>query len=115
MSVALYMDVHVPSAVSECLRLRGVDVLTAQDDGTTRMPDPQLLDRATELGRVIVTQDQDFLVEGAARQAAGVEFRGIVYVHQKRFSIGEFVRELELIGLASEPEDLQNRVQHLPL
>jgi hypothetical protein len=32
MSVALYMDVHVHAAVTEQLRRRGVDVLTAQDD-----------------------------------------------------------------------------------
>ena len=31
MSVRLYMDVHVPLAITEGLRLRGVDVLTAQE------------------------------------------------------------------------------------
>ncbi len=30
MAVALYMDVHVHAAVTEQLRRRGVDVLTAQ-------------------------------------------------------------------------------------
>lgn len=33
MSVAFYMDEHVPRAISVGLRLRGVDVLTAQEDG----------------------------------------------------------------------------------
>jgi hypothetical protein len=37
--VRLYMDVHVPEAISQALLLRGVDVLTAQEDGTTRLPD----------------------------------------------------------------------------
>ena len=32
MSVRLYMDVHVRRAVTAGLRLRGVDVLTAQED-----------------------------------------------------------------------------------
>ena len=40
MSVGLYMDVHVPSAITHGLFLRGVDVLTAQADGTTRLEDP---------------------------------------------------------------------------
>ncbi len=31
MAQALYMDVHVPSAVTEGLRRRGVDVLTSQE------------------------------------------------------------------------------------
>jgi hypothetical protein len=33
MSVSLYSDVHVRRAVTEGLRLRGVDILTAQEDG----------------------------------------------------------------------------------
>jgi hypothetical protein len=36
----LYMDVHVPIAVTYGLRLRGVDVLTAQEDGAAELPDP---------------------------------------------------------------------------
>ena len=67
MSVALYSDVHVRAAVTEGLRLRGVDVLTAQEDGAATMDDPDLLDRAGELGRVIFTQDQDFLREAHRR------------------------------------------------
>jgi len=34
------------------LRLRGVDVITAYEDGADDMDDSALLDRATELGRV---------------------------------------------------------------
>ena len=39
MSVGLYMDVHVPAAVTKGLLLRGVNVLTAQVDGTTELGD----------------------------------------------------------------------------
>ena len=49
MSVGLYLDVHVPASITRGLVLRGVDVLTAQIDGTTELKDPDLLDRATEL------------------------------------------------------------------
>ena len=45
------------------LRLRGLDVLTAQEDGAATMDDPVLLDRAIALGRVVFTQDEDFLRE----------------------------------------------------
>ncbi|HKQ77688.1 MAG TPA: hypothetical protein VJ810_28590 [Blastocatellia bacterium] len=34
MGVKLYMDVHIRCAVTQGLRLRGVDVVTAQEDGT---------------------------------------------------------------------------------
>jgi predicted nuclease of predicted toxin-antitoxin system len=60
MSVALYMDEHVHRAITVGLRLRGMDVLTAQDDGQRNTPDNVLLDRAAELGRVLFSQDEDF-------------------------------------------------------
>ena len=65
MTLAFYMDVHVRREVTEGLRLRGIDVLTAQEDGTDRFPDPELLDRALELGRVLYSQDADLLTEAA--------------------------------------------------
>jgi hypothetical protein len=52
-TVALYMDEHVHRAITTNLRLRGIDVLTAQDDGRRQVPDHILLDRATELQRVL--------------------------------------------------------------
>lgn len=39
MSVALYMDVHIPQSITDQLRRRGADVLTAFDDETQELPD----------------------------------------------------------------------------
>ena len=52
MSATLYMDVHIECAITNALRRRGVDVLTAQDDGTATLLDSDLFDRALVLGRV---------------------------------------------------------------
>jgi hypothetical protein len=49
-SVRLYADVHVPRGVIEGLRLRGIGILTAQEDGAAELLDPELLTRATERG-----------------------------------------------------------------
>lgn len=87
MSVALYFDVHVRRVVGETLRLRGVDVLTAQADGYARAPDPRLLDRAMRLQRVLFTQDEDLLAEATRRQRGGGSFAGVVYAHQLRVSV----------------------------
>jgi predicted nuclease of predicted toxin-antitoxin system len=78
------MDVHVPAAV----RLRGVDVVTAQEDGRELAADPYLLDRATELGRVVVTMDEDFLAAATRRQRAGIRFGGVIYAHQHEVTLG---------------------------
>jgi predicted nuclease of predicted toxin-antitoxin system len=115
MSVALYMDEHVHRAITVGLRLRGVDVLTAQDDGRRNTPDDVLLDRATELGRVMFSQDEDLLAEAKRRQVEGHLFSGVIYAHQLRVTIGACVRDLELIAKATEPRDLANRVEFLPL
>lgn len=39
MSVALYMDHHVKTAVTEGLRRRSVDVMTCLEDGANRAAD----------------------------------------------------------------------------
>ncbi len=115
MSVALYMDVHVPAAVTRGLLLRNVDVLTSQLDGTTELDDPDLLDRAGALNRVLVSQDEDLLAEATRRQRAGISFQGVFYAHQLRITIGQFVNDLELLASCGEPEDYVNRFEYLPL
>jgi hypothetical protein len=109
------MDVHVPRAITVGLRLRRVDVLTAQEDGAARLPDPELLDRATELGRVLFSQDDDLLREATKRQAEGASFAGVVYAHQLHVTIGRCVGDLSLIAEAGEPSDLANAIEFLPL
>ena len=47
MPVGLYMDAHIPRAITLGLRLRRVDVLTAQEDHAAGLPDPELMERAT--------------------------------------------------------------------
>ncbi len=115
MSVKLYMDVHVRRAVTEGLRLRGVDVLTAQEDGAGNFEDLKLLDRATELGRVLFTQDDDLLREAKRRQQTGQIFAGVVYAHQLNVTVGRCIAELELIAHASEPDEWLNHTEYLPL
>jgi predicted nuclease of predicted toxin-antitoxin system len=113
--LALYMDHNVPRAISEGLRLRGIDVITAYEDSADDMNDPALLDRATELGRALFTQDDDLIAEATRRQKEGVIFGGVIYSHQLQISIGACINDLEIISKAGEPEDLINRVQFLPL
>lgn len=115
MSVALYLDEHVPLAVAQGLRLKGVDVLTVQDDDRRGIADHLLLDRATELGRPLFSQDEDLLGEAQRRQKAGIPFSGVIYAHQLRVTIGTCVLNLRLIAEAMEPHDLANRVEFLPL
>ena len=81
MTLKLYMDEHVPSAITVGLRQRGVDVRTVQDDALLGASDVYLLDRAMELGRVMFTRDTDFLREANRRQRHDIAFCGVVYAH----------------------------------
>jgi hypothetical protein len=108
------MDHHVPSAISAGLRKRGVDVLTAFEDGSATLQDDPLLDRATSLGRVLFSQDEDLLVIAQQRLQTARHFSGLVYAHQLAISIGQAVRDLELIAKVLDPVDMQNRVEYLP-
>jgi hypothetical protein len=109
------MDHHVPRAITEGLRLRDIDVITAYEDDADKLDDPALLDRATALGRVLFSQDDDLLAEASRRQKENIPFAGLVYSHQMQASIGTCIKELEMISKAGNPEDLKNCVLFLPL
>lgn len=115
MAVGFYMDHHVPRAITNGLRLRGIDVITAYEDGASELSDSELLDRANQLKRILFTQDDDLLAEAAYRIQKNIHFFGVIYAHQMRVSIGTCVQSLELIGKTGELEDLVNHVQFLPL
>ena len=115
MSIGLYIDQHVPKAITDGLRLRGVDCITALEDDASEMEDPDLLDRATALGRVLVTSDKDSLVEASKRLSEGITFGGIVYTHPMRVAIGACIDDLEILVKTAMPQEVINRVQFLPL
>ena len=80
--VRFYMDENVHGAITKGLLLRGVDVITAQEDRYDNTPDDRVLDRAAELGRVLFTFDDDLLKEANRRQQDGRPFAGVLYAHQ---------------------------------
>ena len=89
--------------------------MTAQDDGRRNVPDDVLLDRASDLRRVLFSQDEDLLAEATRRQKEAIPFAGLVYGHQLGVTIGTCIHDLELIAKVAAPEDLANRVEYLPL
>lgn len=109
------MDVHVPLAITRGLRRRGVEVLTSQKDGTTELPDDQLLNRASQLGRILFSRDQDLLVEAVGRMRKGQSFATVVFARQLEVSIGQCIADLEIIAKSAAPEEAMNQVVYLPL
>lgn len=85
MGLKLYMDHNVPRAIINGLRLKGVDVITAYEDGASEFDDSALLERSNETGRILFTFDDDLLVEAKKRQEQGIPFRGVIYAHHCAF------------------------------
>jgi len=115
MPALLYMDVHMPQAVTEQLRRRDVEVITAIEDGRTEASDEQLLERSTRLARVMVTFDVRFKAMAEEWQRSGRIFGGLIYAHPLRVSIGQLVQDLELIAKATARTDWLNIIERLPL
>ena len=82
--------------------------MTVPEAGTLGASDLEQLRRAREKGRVIVTQDDDFL----RLAAAGKRHSGIVYASQER-SVGEIIRGLMMIHQVMEADEMIEHVQYL--
>jgi predicted nuclease of predicted toxin-antitoxin system len=115
MAISLYMDHHVPKAITTALRLRDVDVLTAYEDGADQLDDAHLLQRAHELKCALFTQDDDLLEEAAKCHQTGKPFSGVIYAHQLRVTIGVCVQDLEIIAKSVNESEMENQVIFLPL
>jgi hypothetical protein len=94
MAIALFFDVHVDHAIVGQLRLRQVDVFTAQDDGADRLTDELLLQHASRLGHPVFTHDIRFHAMAESWQRQGRPFCGLIFAHQMQVSIGHCVRDL---------------------
>jgi hypothetical protein len=108
-SLSLYIDENLNPELAIQLRLRGVDAVSVRDLGLLGDTDKNHLRRAIALGRVLVTTDTDSLTMAST----GIEHAGIIFGVQEDHSIGDWVKELELICFVYEPEDMKNRVEFI--
>lgn len=108
-TIRFHLDEHCPTAVAEGLRRRGINVTTTPEAGLQGALDTEHVAFALREGRVILTEDEDFL----ALHASGVSHAGITYCHQGTRSIGEIIRGLMLIWDVFEPHEMHNRVEWL--
>lgn len=115
MSLPLFMDHHIPAAITAQLRRRGIDVLTAQEDGSDQLDDDLLLERAAQLGRVLFSQDRDLLQIANSWLGSGRDFAGLVYAHQLSITLGQAIHDLELLAQVLDLAAMRNHIEFLPL
>ena len=99
----------MPHAIARELRKEGIDVVTATDTGLRGRSDAEHLTHAHTTGRVMVTQDRDYL----RLDSVGQQHNGIAYCRQGTRSIGEIVDALMAIHEVYEAEEMVGRVEYL--
>ncbi|MCT7954863.1 DUF5615 family PIN-like protein [Laspinema palackyanum] len=109
MAISYYFDAPVHRAIKIGLQLRGVEVMTAQEDNNSSAIDEIILSRSLQLKRPLVTTDHDFLVLAKNCVAQGEAFTGIFFLSPK-VSIGYAIEELEVYAKIGELEDFANQV-----
>jgi hypothetical protein len=107
--IRFHLDEHISGNIAAGLRRRNIEVTTAAEEGLTGATDLVQLEFAASSGRVVVTQDDDFL----RLHAQGVIHAGIAYCQQQSMSIGEMLRRVILIYDLLSPAEMAGRVEFL--
>ena len=108
-TIRFHLDEHCNPAIAAGLRLHGVDVTTTLEARLLGAKDEEHIAYSVATGRVVFTQDQDFL----KLHATGMQHGGIAFCHQQRRSIGQIIASLLRIWEIYEPEDMANRVEFI--
>jgi predicted nuclease of predicted toxin-antitoxin system len=91
------------------LRQAGLDVVTSAEAGLLGAPDTVQAAHAQSSGRVIVTQDRDFL----RLHRRGWPHAGIAYCSQGSRSIRQIVQALILLDEVYDPHEMVGRLEFL--
>jgi predicted nuclease of predicted toxin-antitoxin system len=106
-SIRFHRDEHISASIAAGPRRRDIDVTTAVDTGLTSATDAEQLAFCFSSGRVLVTQDDDFL----RLHAQGHGHAGIAYCRQQSIVFREMLRRLVLIHDLLTPEEMAGRVE----
>ena len=104
-----HLDKNVSNAIGISLRRYGINVTTITEAGLLGKPEELHVEFAMTEGRVIFTQNADFL----RINQAGSPHNGIIYCHKNSRYIGEFLISLVRIWEYLELDDLRGRVEFI--
>src|SRR6202035_1815875 len=88
-TIRFHLDENCDPRIAAGLRLHGADVTTTPEAGLLHASDEEQLAYAVAQGRVVVSQDTDFL----RLAAAGNESPGIAFYPDQGRSIGQVIRD----------------------
>jgi hypothetical protein len=111
----LYMDEDsMEQALIRGLRVRGIDILTAQEAGTIERADADHLVFAIQQGRVLCTFNVgDFWALHEEYLSTGQNHTHIILMPQQRYSIGDQLRRLLRLAATLAAEEIVDRAEFL--
>ena len=111
--IRIYTNESVNVFITEGLKRRGVDALSARDTLNLGLSDEEQVIYASEEKVTIFTHDTDFIRITAKWMDEGRTHHGVIYCHQKSYSIGECVRKLRMLTAVLTSEDMINHIEFL--
>ena len=111
----LYTDNDVRGELVKALRCAGWDVVRGVDTFPEDSPDPDHFQKANELGRVFVTNDQPAVDIAHQWLKEGRRFKGMVTwprAHYRRMTMGDLVRKFEELAAQDQPFDPDYPIVH---
>lgn len=104
-------DEHVPRVFTHALGSSGFDVTTAQERYGQESVDRSILVGSTDEGRIVLTNDRDFV-----RIADDHDHAGILMYTDRRFLVDQPTAAVEAIGRIDRhytTDEIRNRVEWL--
>jgi hypothetical protein len=112
-AVSYFLDEHISNLVRNGLSRRGVDVTNVLACGRVGFPDVEQLRYATLIGRVLVTNDDDYLAEAADFLARGEPFGGVAYAHPDKYTDRQLLHQLLILHGVLTAHEMRNNVEYL--
>jgi len=106
--IRFYADEQISKAIVRGLRSRGIDVQTTYEANLLGATDPVQLTHALDTGRVMLTQDNDFLILASR----GMSHAGIAYSRQSQ-GIGKIIQSCVLLVDIVDSTEMQDAVEYL--
>ena len=111
-ALRFYLDEQMPVVIAAELKRRGIDTITVNELGLRGDADVNHLQRATEMGRVLCTMDDDFLeLAKVAKEHAGI----VIGTRKDLKAIGTWVKFLEMMHKSYTSDLMRNQVEYLKL
>jgi hypothetical protein len=116
LSLRFQADADLKRAIVTGVRQRepSLDFASANEAGLERIKDPELLERAAQEGRILVSHDRrTMLAHFRARLEAGKSSPGLFVVSQGT-PVGRVVEAIVFVWSASDPDEWRDQIYHLP-